>query len=156
MNAAGTTPRRLFGTALAVLCLSGCKYSGSFFQMSSDSPLPFFGLQLSVQNDTPGRHPADRPLTGAEPVLESDPTARVMVANVDGAGGRAGVVPEDAERLPGTAGSGNERPSSPLGANLVPTSSLTEFRGRVRHSLRRSQNSADLTATEVNDRLNGF
>jgi hypothetical protein len=40
---------------LIVLCTflvtCGCKYDGSFFQMSSDSPAPFFGLQLSVRND---------------------------------------------------------------------------------------------------------
>jgi hypothetical protein len=34
-----------------LLVTSGCKYDGSFFQMSSDSPAPFFGLQLSVRHD---------------------------------------------------------------------------------------------------------
>lgn len=36
-----------------LLPMLGCKYDGSTMQMNSDSPSPFFGLQLSVKADQP-------------------------------------------------------------------------------------------------------
>ena len=40
---------------LLLLTTAGCRYDGSFMQMDSNAPFPFFGLQLSVDS---GSRPA--------------------------------------------------------------------------------------------------
>ncbi|MFM7166480.1 MAG: hypothetical protein ACKPJJ_00195 [Planctomycetaceae bacterium] len=35
---------------LLLLTTAGCRYDGSFMQMDSNAPFPFFGLQLSVDS----------------------------------------------------------------------------------------------------------
>ncbi|MFM7837845.1 MAG: hypothetical protein ACKPJD_39135, partial [Planctomycetaceae bacterium] len=40
---------------LFLLTTAGCRYDGSFMQMDSNAPFPFFGLQLSVDS---GSRPA--------------------------------------------------------------------------------------------------
>lgn len=49
------SPFLLRGIIFLVLLLPtlGCKYDGAMMQMNSDSPSPFFGLQLSVKADQP-------------------------------------------------------------------------------------------------------
>jgi|GEM_PF-3978608 len=51
---------RISALALLPLLLTtvGCRYDGSFLQMDSNAPFPFFGLQLSVDS---GSRPTHRP-----------------------------------------------------------------------------------------------
>ncbi len=39
-----------FFLPLLLLTTAGCRYDGSFMQMDSNAPFPFFGLQLSVDS----------------------------------------------------------------------------------------------------------
>ena len=59
------TVNRIAAVAILPLLVSaaGCRYDGSFMQMDSNAPFPFFGLQLSVDSGsrTP-RHPPSREL----------------------------------------------------------------------------------------------
>ena len=41
-------PHRVLAVALAVLAFAGCESTRSFFQMSSDSPVPFFGVDMEL------------------------------------------------------------------------------------------------------------
>ena len=51
MNTLRTTHSSTFAlSALILLSLTGCKYDGSFFNMSSNSGSPFFGLQWAVDS----------------------------------------------------------------------------------------------------------
>ncbi|RLS56331.1 MAG: hypothetical protein DWH91_07045 [Planctomycetota bacterium] len=62
------------GLALLLSTLSGCEVGRSFFQMSSDSPVPFFGVDLMPRRKTSQYRP-DRPAlsTPAEGLLVTQP-----------------------------------------------------------------------------------
>lgn len=237
------SPRLPHAIGLAVLLLSGCKYDGSVMQMNSDSPMPFFGLQLSVGNDRQPRNNArpqvpvpqqlaatetqsaadsvaaaeyrtaaaanralaaptgsPRPSSPPQPaavvaadyaVLEETearteptaadtspgfsahavpgsriaatggfPAAGVVAANyatgLSDGGGDAASQDVPALNVGGREQAGMPQTHPPRAPHLLPTSSQSEFRGRVRHSLQRVRGASGTSADEISERLNGF
>lgn len=73
----------LRATFILACCFAftGCEHTKSFLHMNSDSPSPFFGLQLAVDRNTPAVQlpavPADQDISAAEFADQSvdDPTA---------------------------------------------------------------------------------
>lgn len=125
----------------------GCRYDGSFMQMNSDSPMPFLGLQLSVRNENRSLKEPDQVRS-----FNSQPGAATALA----------VYPDFASNdahshlLHEVVNEPATQVSVSRNTGLVPASSSSEFRGRVRYSFTASQTVPDVSADEVTLRVNSF
>lgn len=144
------------GLVSCVLLLCGCQYDGSFMHMHSDAPFPFFGLQLSVENET-----QRRPLEALPDISDRAPAfarSRAVDPSIRESGESviAAHVVSDSE--PNSQALFDSQDDSLIrrSPDLVPTSAKSEQRSRVRWTIQSSETSPAISTNEVNVRINDF
>lgn len=65
------------------LFLTGCQQAQSFMHMNSDSPSPFFGLQLAVDRDSPSVEVPSLPGRGGNTAKETNTAPKSYLAKAD-------------------------------------------------------------------------
>ena len=139
----------------------GCKYDGSFLNMSSDSPMPFLGLQLSVQNQPTSPKQICNQSVSSRPMPDQIPKSPTST-NAESPGNRyvlSSALRTDPSGIPTVerpAGISIVNAGTGQNAKLVPVSSVSEFHGRVRYSLSDADSGNAIDANEVQLRLSGF
>ncbi len=144
------------GLFSCVLLLCGCQYDGSFMHMHSDAPFPFFGLQLSVENDA-----RNRPMQALPDISERVPAfARSHAVDPSiqesGESAIASHVVSDSEPYSHALFDSRDDSLMRRSPDLVPTSAKSEQRSRVRCTIQSSETSPAISTNEVNVRINDF